>query len=134
MRKLDAGIRIGLLVAAMVGLFACKGSASPWPDVRSYTEPTKQISVKVGQSFAVSMDIGNNLFPVMSEAHDETILERLGGWENLPSPDVSDAQVKGRAWALFKALQPGSTQIKITHRGHITMDFIGEVTYSVVVK
>lgn len=79
----------------------------PWSNVKAYTEQTYQITVKVGDEFAIGMFATMNT--KFDESHDTKYLEEVS--EDLVKYDPTVIDKYGTDWFLYKAINVGSTEI-----------------------
>jgi len=84
----------------------------PWTDVNVYSDTTQTIEVKVGEEFTFGFNTAPPLNLSWDEKHDDKMLSLVDSDEVSLQPNYPS---NATTWFLYKALQPGETQITFTY-------------------
>jgi hypothetical protein len=78
----------------------------PWPDIANYIATTNQINVTVGEEFAIGM-YASGLPAQFTKSFDQNYLALVDD----QVVDYLPVTTEGTEWFLFKAINPGTTEI-----------------------
>ena len=84
----------------------------PWTNVDVYSDTTQTIEVKVGEEFTFGFNTAPPLNLSWDEKHDDKMLSLVDSDEVSLQPNYPG---NATTWFLYKALQPGETQITFTY-------------------
>ena len=84
----------------------------PWTDVNVYSDTTQTIEVKVGEEFTFGFNTAPPLNLSWDEKHDDKMLSLVDSDEVSLQPNYPS---NATTWFLYKALQPGETQVTFTY-------------------
>jgi len=84
----------------------------PWTNVDVYSDTTQTIEVKVGEEFTFGFNTAPPLNLSWDEKHDDKMLSLVDSDEVSLQPNYPS---NATTWFLYKALQPGETQITFTY-------------------
>jgi hypothetical protein len=114
--------------------------APPWPGIPAYMDSSQTINVKVGDEFVVGMDVRGDMFPIFKELYESNTVTLIE--QKYIHYDEKGVPYKGEeaalepnhvTWYLFKAIQPGKTQITLQYYGHLAEGLKEQNVFDVVI-
>ena len=104
---------------------------TPWLKAKVYTDAGQPIIVNTGDNFIVGFMMNYNLYPVIKEIYDDSMVTLLDNTFAI-TDDKNQAPVY--RWFLFKGLKTGETQITIKQCSHLVETLENQKIFTVILQ